>query len=60
MKNTTKNSKDEKNAAIIELLEMGAVNEKKENRYGETQSGWWIDDVCLGKDPMEALRSVKG
>lgn len=49
-----------KEQAITKLLEMGAENMKKENRFGETKSGWWIDNVYLGKNPIEALRVANG
>lgn len=56
----TKTRKEEQNKAIEELLERGAENVCKEDRFGDTRSGWWIDDVYLGKDPIAALRDAKG
>lgn len=43
-----------------ELRERGAVLQCRENRHGETLSGWWIDDVWLGKTMEEALAAIKG
>ena len=44
------------------LREMGAVLEKREDRFGETKSGWWMDGVYLGpkSDPRHALRVLEG
>jgi hypothetical protein len=47
-------------AAARELIVMGAVYEKAEDRFGETKSGWWFDTVFLGSDPVDALRVAKG
>ena len=58
---TQKKAKAErKEQAIQKLLAAGAENLKKEDRFGDTKTGWWIDDVCLGKDPVEAVRVMEG
>lgn len=49
-----------KEQAIAEMLARGYTNERKEDRFGETKSGWWCDEVYLGKDPVEALRTANG
>ncbi len=46
--------------AAAQCAACGYVNEKKQNRHGETKAGWWCDDVFLGKDPVEALRIANG
>lgn len=46
-----------------ELREVwGASLEKKEDRHGDTKSGWWVDDVWLApkNQPEDALRLIKG
>ena len=43
-----------------ELTDAGAVREKREDRHGETRSGWWLDDVYLGRDSRTALESIRG
>jgi hypothetical protein len=45
-----------------ELREVGAVLEKKEDRHGETKSGWWMDDVWLAptNQPVQALAVLRG
>jgi hypothetical protein len=55
---TTKEQKEQ--AAINNLREAGAVLEKKEDRYGTTRSGWWIDDVYLGRNARDAWEKVIG
>jgi isocitrate lyase len=54
-------SKATKAAAIEELREMGAECLKREDRFGETKSGWWLDGVWLAptNDPVSALNSAK-
>lgn len=52
--------KQKSDAAIDQLIERGAVNEKKEDRFGDTRSGWWIDDTFLGRDPIDALNVILG
>ena len=47
-------------AAIDNLREAGAVLEKKEDRDGKTRSGWWIDDVYLGRNAIDAWRAISG
>ena len=51
-----------KSQAIEKLVEMGAVNEKKEDAQGVTKSGWWMDTVWLApaSKPLEALQSING
>lgn len=45
-----------------ELVERGAKLEKKEDRFNETKSGWWMDDIWLApaNNPKEALAVLKG
>lgn len=53
----TKASEEE---ARQELIAAGAKLEKKEDRDGRTRSGWWMDDVFLGKTAREALAGLRG
>lgn len=48
--------------AIKQLVELGAKNERREDRHGETKRGWWLDGVWLApaNDPQQALREIKG
>ena len=55
MKTATKKAE-----AVKELLERGAANERREDRHGDTRTGWWLDGVYLGKDPVAALRNIEG
>ncbi len=48
--------------AIKRLIEMGATHEKKEDHFGDTKSGWWLDTSWLapyGK-PQDAIREIEG
>ena len=58
----TKVKKERRDAAVIELLGRGCVLEKKEDRFGDTKSGWWQDGVWLGpkSDPEYCLRVLMG
>jgi hypothetical protein len=49
-----------KEIAVAELIERGAENIKKEDRFGDTRSGWWMDQTFLGKDPVLALGVLLG
>lgn len=51
-----------KQAAERRLREMGAVRERREDRHGETKSGWWLDGIYLGptNDPEASLRVALG
>ena len=44
------------------LAELGARREIREDRHGETRSGWWLDGVWLApcNKPKDALRAVNG
>ncbi len=44
-----------------ELIEIGAKVEKKEDRHGQTKSGWWLDDVWLApvNQPKLAIEAIK-
>jgi hypothetical protein len=55
-------SKAEKARVEQELRDRGAVLEKREDRHGETRSGWWLDGVWLapGSDPVHALALARG
>ena len=48
--------------AIKMLAEIGAKNERREGRDGNTLSGWWIDGVWLAPSnrPQDAIRTIKG
>lgn len=47
-----------KKEATEECLSRGYKFERRTDRYGETKSGWWCDDVFLAKCPIEALREA--
>jgi hypothetical protein len=50
-------------AQLIEkLLAKGAKHEKKEDQYGDTKSGWWMDTVYLApyRMPELALQVLDG
>ena len=51
-----------KNEAIDRLIEMGATHEKKEDHFGDTKSGWWMDTVWLApySKPQDALQAIEG
>jgi hypothetical protein len=49
-----------KNEARQQLIEAGAEYCKKEDRHGDTRSGWWMDDIFLGKDEKHALEALRG
>jgi len=49
-----------KTEAEKELREAGAVKEKREDRHGDTHTGWWLDGVFLGKDVRAALEAIRG
>jgi hypothetical protein len=59
---TATKTKEAEAQAIKELKEMGADCLKREDRFGETRSGWWIDGVWLAptSDPVAALRYARG
>jgi hypothetical protein len=52
--------KDSQRRAAVQLIDAGCVKEKKEDRFGETKSGWWQDTVFLGVNPVEALQALRG
>ena len=43
-----------------QLLETGATLEKREDRQGDTRTGWWLDGVFLGESVREALAAIRG
>lgn len=43
-----------------ELIEAGCDFSKREDRQGETKSGYWLDGVFLGKTPRQATEAIKG
>jgi len=51
-----------KNEAIERLIEMGATHEQKEDNFGDTKNGWWLDTVWLApyKDPQAAIEAMDG
>jgi len=53
---------ERKAEAVRELEAMGAERLKREDRFGDTKSGWWLDVVYLGpiSDPEYCLRVVRG
>lgn len=51
-----------KKEATDRLIDLGATHEKKEDNFGDTKSGWWMDTVWLapyGK-PQDALQAIEG
>jgi len=48
--------------ATERLIEMGATHETKEDHFGDTKNGWWMDTVWLApySNPREALQAVEG
>lgn len=57
-----KETKMTKKEAIAKLIEMEATHEKKEDSFGDTKSGWWMDTVWLApySQPLEALAVIEG
>jgi len=57
----TSNSQ-QKTSAVQKLVECGAECVKKEDRSGQTRSGWFIDDVYLGpaSDPSRCVQVMLG
>lgn len=53
----TKEEKEARRHAYL-TYELGARLEKREDRFGDTYSGWWLDEVYLGKDCRSALEAV--
>lgn len=49
-------------AAEKQLIVAGCQRLKREDRFGETKTGWWQDDVWLApcNDPIAALRNLNG
>lgn len=47
---------------VAALKAAGCVLEKREDRHGETRTGWWQDGVYLGptSNPRAALRALMG
>jgi hypothetical protein len=45
---------------VAELRKRGASYERREDRYGETKRGWWLDGVWLGERPADSLRALNG
>ncbi len=42
------------------LIEAGATKERREDRHGETKSGWWLDGVFLGSSDAAAVEAIRG
>lgn len=59
---TAQAKKDRQEQARIVLRAAGAECLKREDRFGDTKAGWWIDDVCLGptNDPEYCVRVMNG
>lgn len=53
------NKLNEKDAIAI-LKDAGAFREKREDRFGDTKTGWWVDGVFLAKDAVDAVRQMRG
>lgn len=51
---------ERKEAIEAALKEAGATLEKKEDRWGQTKSGWWQDGVFLDDDLYRAAEHVWG
>ncbi len=51
-----------KKQAVGMLIEIGATHEKKEDQFGETKSGWWMDTIWLAPygQPLLALSAIEG
>jgi hypothetical protein len=63
MSHTQPNTKgDTMDYATERLIEMGATHETKEDHFGDTKNGWWMDTVWLApySNPREALQAVEG
>jgi hypothetical protein len=43
-----------------ELIEYGCEFCKREDRHGDTLSGYWLDGVFLGKTARDATEAIKG
>lgn len=43
-----------------ELIAYGAVFEKREDRHGDTKTGWWLDGVYLGNTTQLATEAING
>ena len=43
-----------------ELEKRGASREKREDRHGDTKTGWWLDGVYLGRTTEESIRAMNG
>ena len=48
------------NLAERRLIQAGAVNKTKEDGFGDTKSGWWMDTVFLGDDARVAWSALQG
>jgi hypothetical protein len=57
---TTETKQNSSKAAEQSLREAGAAYERREDRHGYTRSGWWLDEVYLGKSIREALAAIQG
>lgn len=44
------------------LMEAGATLERREDRNGDTRTGWWLDGVWLAptNDTRAALEAIRG
>jgi len=47
-------------ARLTDLRDRGAEFSRRENRHGETRSGWWLDGVYLGKTTRDAVERLNG
>jgi len=43
-----------------ELIEYGCDYSRREDRHGETKSGYWLDGVYLGKTTKQATEAIRG
>ena len=42
------------------LIERGAKHERREDEWGDTKTGWWMDGVWLGVTERDAVERLRG
>lgn len=50
--------KRDEDRAVGVCIARGYENLKREDREGKTRSGWWCDEVWIGRTAVDALRSA--
>lgn len=45
---------------LTELEKLGATYEKREDRQGDTKTGWWLDGTFLGESITDATEAIEG